>query len=390
MPAALQNDLVERWYADMKSVEAVSRPWVQQFKNQEELYRALFKMKRVTSEAAFLKMNLDPRSPPGLLYKKMSEVALDMDSAWPSGDYNTVRDALNSEINWILKSKWETAIFSEEEETDRLLLTMAPMAIWECFGAPYFVALWNALRNKAPDSVFMFVYSGGGAGVCSSLGTGFTALHCVSFEDGIDASRCIVMSSSGDLGIFEPEEMSREHDYAFGKLVGLDSIVTAPRLLDVPEYRKADVVCYGAPSSRDNRSGVSTNIKWPWLSVLKRCVPDTDIINKIVKNNTRWSWGTNYFCKVTGEMNTAEMNMENVRNGVFAHDATLTAGMSGGPIYCNNQLVGIHQSWCETGRGPDCRYRAGKSLGLLLDFAERHVAARLAVGTAGYHDRTLL
>ena len=371
--------LLETLYEGMRGVEDTAREWVKGFKSQEELYRALYEMKRITSRYAHLEMNFDARSPPGILYSKISGADVDLDTLWPGGDYNTIRDAMNTELNWVLLSKWKRTGFKEEAPTDRVFATMAPVVIWECFGAPYFVALWNAVHNDAPESAFMFVYSGGGAGVCSSEGEGFTAMHCVTYEEGVDATRCIIMDSSGGIGIFAPTVMSRSNDYAFGTITGLN-IAPAPPLLTVPTERKAEIVCYGAPSSRV-WSDTSTDIRWPWLSVLEGRY-DRDTIDTIVTENTRWSWGNNYFCAVEGTMSTAEMTT--ARNGVFSHNATLSAGMSGAPIYCNGQLVGIHQSYCYTGAGPDCRHRKHKSLGLLLSFAERD---RGAGPTAGYRDR---
>ena len=101
-------------------------------------------------------------------------------------------------------------------------------------------------------------------------------------------------------------------------------------------------------------------------------------INEIDKSGKVGNWTKNYFHAVSGDI--VEEGAFTSEDGVFEHYATVAEGMSGGPIFIEGKLLGIHQGY---------DYETGTSLGLRLSFAEKDVKGRPAARTAGYHDRTL-
>ena len=342
--------------------------WVGRFTNQHALYRALLKLKSPGPDLAYLEPELD--GPPQELYARIKELRLRLKDSWPAGDYNTIANARKIPP-WPMVALWSENDFETIRETRQEVLWIA---IWDSFGAPYFVALWCALRSvNVPKGVFMFVYAGGGAGCCVGPRVGVTAGHCVSYSNE-KPTPCLIMDAEGNVGLFVPTEVSREHDYSFGRLEGVDAIEPAPRAQAATG--KPQVVCYGAPSSRfPSYKAKVVKIEWPWVKPIKRMIKaGYDLraaladVRALTKIN---SYVQNYFHAVPGEADLAE-----IREGVFAHGATLAEGMSGGPIFVDGKLLGIHHSYCDEPDDdeevpPQCVGRNGWSLGLLLSFAER-------------------
>jgi hypothetical protein len=401
MPA--YDDLLQSLYATMREedFEESARAWVSKCSSQPVLYRRLLKLKEPPTDGTcvYLEPDLEENQAPDILYQRIKGLNLNLKALWPAGDYNTIRQAV-AEVNWPATYRWSSTGHEVGSATDSEVVAFV---VWESFAVPYFNALWCTMpRGKkgtdVPPSVFMFVYSGGGAGVCIEQDgrlVGFTALHCVSYESETP-SRCIIMNSLGKVGIFSPTIKNREHDYAFGDLEGLEGIEPAPRLSSTPIT--TEVVAYGAPSSRADYARGDMGIKWAWMKPIRHELLSADkttllapIIRDVVTKKKRpmtprewiadienegkvWNWKKNYFRAVLGDIEEGAFTSA---DGAFEHDATLAEGMSGGPIFIEGKLLGIHQGYDDD---------RGMSLGLRLNKAEER---RPAARTAGYRDRTV-
>lgn len=395
MPA--YDDLLQSLYATMhdEEFEESARAWVSNIRHQPELYQKLLTLQPAPEgECVYLEPALTENEAPDILYKRICNLKLKRGALWPAGDYNTIGQAV-ADVNWPATFKWSKTGHEVGSVTDEHVVSFC---VWESFGVPYFNALWCSMNvDHIPPSVFMFVYSGGGAGVCIQQDdklVGFTALHCVSFERQ-RATKCIIMNSIGKVGIFNPTIKDRPHDYAFGDLIGVEGIEPAPRLSSTSIA--TEVVAYGAPSGRATYARTDMRIKWAWMVPIRyellredatttlwsdvwkvkekeeRPMTPRAWINEIDKSGKVGNWTKNYFHAVSGDI--VEEGAFTSEDGVFEHYATVAEGMSGGPIFIEGKLLGIHQGY---------DYETGTSLGLRLSFAEGRPAAR----TAGYRDRT--
>ena len=400
------DDLLRSLYAKMREeeFEASAREWVSKCSSQPVLYKRLLTLREPPSDGTcvYLEPKLEENEAPDMLYQCIKSLNLDLKALWPAGDYNTIRQAA-AEVIWPATYKWSSTGHKSGSATDREVVSYL---VWESFAVPYFDALWCTTERSGPvsdlpPSLFVFVYSGGGAGVCIEQEgrlVGFTALHCVSYETETPTP-CIIMNSVGKVGIFSPKTNSRAHDFSFGELEGVEGIAPAPRLSSLPVTK--EVFAYGSPSSRADYCRTHMGIKWAWMKPIRHELLTADkttlrapIIRDAVTNKKRpltpkeWiadiereakvaNWKKNYFKKVFGEIMDGAFTSS---DGVFEHDATLAEGMSGGPIFINGELLGIHQGYDDD---------SGLSLGLRLSKAEESAPTRRAARTAGYCDRTL-
>lgn len=391
-------------YATMheEEFEKSARAWVSNIRHQPQLYQKLLTLQpALEGECVYLEPALIENDAPYILYNRICNLKLNNRALWPAGDYDTIAQAV-ADVNWPATFKWSKTGHEVGSVKDRHVVSFC---IWESFGVPYFNALWCSMNvDDIPESVFMFVYSGGGAGVCieqdnkHNKRVGFTALHCVTF-DRQRATKCLIMNSIGKVGIFKPTIKIKKHDYAFGDLIGVEGIEPAPRLSS--PSTATEVVAYGAPSGRATYGGKFMNIKWAWMvpirhELLKEDATTTlwsdvwkveegderpmtarEWISEIEKSGKVGNWTKNYFHAESGAID--EEGAFTSEDGVFQHYATVAEGMSGGPIFIEGKLLGIHQGY---------DYGTGTSLGLRLSFAERDAPRRPAARTAGYRDRT--
>lgn len=406
--------LLDQLYHAFNTVRDDAIDYVKQerFDTQEKLYQALFYMDPLEGdELRYLEPRLEGAA--AELYSMISEFEISGRMAWPAGDYSTVSRALKNLPRWPALARWSSAGFEAQKNTAAMEVEVRTMTIWQAFGAPYFGALWNTKHSTRrdgkvraiPESVFTFVYAGGGAGVVA-VGDGpratpkaLTALHCVSFGSKIAKSPAIVMNSLGEIGIFRTEKFSREDDYAVGTIEGMD--LTPAKTSTGKSQRQATVVAYGSPSTR-SMYGSPMHIEWPWQQVLRAedFLPDeppSDAaeleaanlqaekeLEDLVEDTYLYDFTHNFFFKKQGRIHLdqyGKIKTFGSASAIFHHTATKAGGMSGGPIFRGKVLIGIHTGYCDEGGadGKEC-VREYESMGVL---------ARLALGLE-YRDRVAL